>query len=64
MNGLQLLAEIEQSRSCTQVAFLTGCGDVACGIQAMREGAVDYLEKPVDDQRRPGAECEPPSWRA
>ncbi len=51
MNGLQLLAEIKRSMSCAQVVFLTGCGDVACGVQAMREGAVDYLEKPVDDQR-------------
>ncbi len=51
LNGLQLLAEIKQSMSCAQVVFLTGCGAVACGIQAMREGAVDYLEKPADDQR-------------
>lgn len=51
MNGLQLLAEIKRSMSCAQVVFLTGCGDVACGIQAMREGAVNYLEKPADDQR-------------
>jgi FixJ family two-component response regulator len=50
MNGLQLLAEIKQSMSSAQMVFLTGCGDVACGVQAMREGAVDYLEKPIDDQ--------------
>ena len=51
MNGLQLLAAIKQSMSCAQVVFLTGCGDISCAIQAMREGAVDYLEKPADDQR-------------
>jgi FixJ family two-component response regulator len=51
MNGLQLLAEIKRSMSCAQVVFLTGCGDLSCGVQAMREGAVDYLEKPTDDQR-------------
>ena len=33
------------------MVFLTGCGDISCAIQAMREGAVDYLEKPADDQR-------------
>ncbi len=51
MNGLQLLAEIRQSTSCSQVIFMTGRGDLACGVQAMREGAVDYLEKPIDEQR-------------
>jgi two-component system response regulator FixJ len=51
MNGLQLLGEIKHSKSCTHIVFLTGCADISCGVQAMRDGAVDYLQKPADDQR-------------
>ena len=33
------------------IVFLTGHGDVATGVQAMKKGAVDFLTKPVDDER-------------
>ena len=32
------------------IVFLTGHGDVATGVQAMKQGAVDFLTKPVDEQ--------------
>ena len=50
MNGLQLLAEIKQSAPYVSVIFVTGCGDISIGVQAMRDGAIDCLEKPIDDQ--------------
>jgi FixJ family two-component response regulator len=50
MNGLQLLAEIKQSVPFVSIIFVTGRGDISIGVQAMREGAVDCLEKPIDDQ--------------
>jgi RNA polymerase sigma factor (sigma-70 family) len=33
------------------VIFLTGQGDIATGVQAMKLGAADFLTKPVDDER-------------
>lgn len=51
MNGLQLQAEIKRSRSCTQMVFFTGRREISGAVQVMREGAVDCLEKPIDDQR-------------
>ncbi len=51
MNGLQLLRKMKESQRCSQLVFITGCGDISCGVQAMREGAVDCLEKPTDERR-------------
>jgi FixJ family two-component response regulator len=48
-NGLQLLSEVKRADSFTSIIFVTGCGDMSLGIQAMREGAIDCLEKPIDD---------------
>jgi two-component system response regulator FixJ len=50
MNGLQLLAEVRRRAPFVSVVFVTGSGDIAIGVQAMREGAVDCLEKPIDEQ--------------
>jgi FixJ family two-component response regulator len=49
MNGLQLLAEIKGSVPFVSIVFITGHGNMLIGVQAMREGAVDCLEKPFDD---------------
>jgi len=49
MNGLDLLAELGQSAPFVSIVFITGRGEMAIGVQAMREGAVDCLSKPVDD---------------
>jgi FixJ family two-component response regulator len=49
MNGLQLLAEVRQSAPCASVILVTGYNDISIGVQAMREGAVDCLQKPIDD---------------
>lgn len=47
MSGLELLVEVR--RQYPQVAFLlaTGVDDVRVGVQAMKEGADDYLVKPL-----------------
>ncbi len=50
MNGLQLLAEIRRRDPFVSVAFITGHADMSIGVQAMRAGALDCLEKPFDDQ--------------
>jgi FixJ family two-component response regulator len=49
LNGLQLQRELEQMASPLPIVFLTGRGDIADSVQAMKHGATDFLTKPVDD---------------
>ena len=50
MNGLELQAELNRTIPYASIVFITGHGDLSLGMHAMRNGAVDFLEKPVDDQ--------------
>ena len=47
MDGLTLLKEVEQMSPDLPVIILTGHGDVTSAGEAMRYGAVGYLQKPV-----------------
>lgn len=44
-NGLELLSHLQQMGLKTPIIILTGKGDQAIDLQAMRQGAYDYLEK-------------------
>jgi len=49
MSGIELFDRLRQ-RGCTlPVIFLTGHGDVPLAVQAIKDGAFDFLEKPFDD---------------
>ncbi len=48
MDGLELLAAIRQLDGELPVIMITGHGDVVMAVQAMRQGAYDFLEKPVE----------------
>jgi DNA-binding NtrC family response regulator len=48
MDGLELLKAIKKKRPELQVILLTGYATVGKGIEAMKLGAVDFLEKPAD----------------
>ncbi|HET9300674.1 MAG TPA: response regulator transcription factor [Candidatus Polarisedimenticolaceae bacterium] len=48
MTGPQLFDRMEACGLAMPVVFLTGHGDVPTGIRAMKDGAVDFLLKPVD----------------
>ncbi len=50
MDGLQLQQELNRTVPYASIVFITGHGDLSLGMHAMRSGAVDFLEKPVDDQ--------------
>ena len=50
MSGLALLAKLCESGSNIPTIFLTGHGDVPMAVRALKEGAVDFLEKPYNDQ--------------
>lgn len=51
MGGMALQRELSLRDSHLPVIFLTGEGDIATGVQAMKRGAADFLTKPVDDER-------------
>jgi FixJ family two-component response regulator len=48
LDGLALQQELAGSYPALPVIFLTGTGDIARGVQAMKAGAVDFLTKPVN----------------
>lgn len=50
MNGLQLQAELHRTAPFASIVFISGHGDLSLGMHAMRKGAVDFLEKPLDDE--------------
>ena len=50
LDGLALQGALVARDSELPVIFLTGHGDIAMGVQAMKVGATDFLTKPVDDQ--------------
>jgi RNA polymerase sigma factor (sigma-70 family) len=47
-SGLDLQAALQKKGVLLPVVFMTGHGDVASCAKAMRGGAVDFLEKPID----------------
>ncbi len=47
MNGLQLLKEVKEKYPKMPVVMLTGNQDIKTPIQAFRDGAMDYLQKPM-----------------
>ena len=50
MGGLELLARLQEQDSDLPVILLTGHGDVPMAVEAMRDGAYDFLEKPFSPQ--------------
>jgi len=50
MGGLELQQELEQRNVELPIIFITGHGDVSMAVRAMRAGAIDFLEKPFNDQ--------------
>lgn len=47
MSGLGLQRELNKRGYALQIIFVTGHGNVEQSVQAMRMGAVDFLEKPL-----------------
>ena len=48
-SGLELQAALGDARRFLPIIFVTGHGTVAGGVRAMKAGAVDFLQKPVDE---------------
>lgn len=50
ISGLELQEALHQRGSTLPVIFITGHGTVDSAVHAMRAGAIDFLQKPFDDQ--------------
>jgi two-component system response regulator FixJ len=51
MGGLELQARLNDLGVRLPVILMTGHGDVPTAVRAMKAGAVDFIEKPFDDER-------------
>jgi len=51
MSGLELQRELARRKTHAPLILITGHAEVALAVSAMRAGAFDFLEKPVDDER-------------
>jgi FixJ family two-component response regulator len=49
VDGIRLQRELRQQNEVPPIIFITGHGDVPLAVRAMREGAFDFIEKPVRD---------------
>jgi len=47
MGGLELLQQLKGERQTLPAIMITGHGDVATAVEAMKAGAVDFIEKPI-----------------
>jgi len=50
MSGLELQQHLNRRGSMLPVIFITGHGDVPMAVQAMKEGAFEFVQKPFRDQ--------------
>lgn len=51
IDGMALLRRLQSMDSSLPVIMITGHGDVALAVEAMRGGAFDFIEKPFDPER-------------
>jgi two-component system, LuxR family, response regulator FixJ len=49
MSGLELLGKIRSEGSSIPCIVMTGFGEISIAVKAMKAGAVDFLEKPFED---------------
>ena len=50
-SSLDLQEEISKKFSNLPIIFITGLGDVPMSVQALKKGAINFLQKPVDSQQ-------------
>ena len=51
LDGIELLKRMKAQSSPFPILIMTGHGDVPLAVEAMKFGAVDFLEKPFEDDR-------------
>ena len=50
LSGLELQKELAKSNRTLSIIFITGHGSIPLSVQAMKAGAVDFIEKPYEEQ--------------
>lgn len=55
MDGIELQRRLRSQGNTIPVIVITGHGDIALAVDAMKAGAVDFIEKPFDDEVLIGA---------
>jgi FixJ family two-component response regulator len=50
LSGLDLQQGLMEANALIPIIFITGHGDIPMGVKAMKDGAVDFLPKPVKDE--------------
>ena len=63
-NGLDVIAELAKIRPGARAIVLTGYGNIATAVSAVKLGAVDYLAKPADADDITDALLAPPDTKA
>ena len=51
IDGIELLKRMKAARSSCPIVIMTGHGDVPMAVETMKLGAIDFLEKPFEDER-------------
>jgi len=55
IDGMDLLRQLKSNRTSLPVIIMTGHGDIPLAVEAIKLGALDFLEKPFEDERLVGA---------
>jgi len=50
LSGLDLQAELDRAKRTLSIVFISGHGSIPMSVQAIKAGAVDFLEKPFEEQ--------------
>ena len=51
MSGLELQLKLREVGCDLPIIFISGHGDIDMAVNTLKAGAMDFLQKPVDDQR-------------
>lgn len=51
MDGIDLLRQLKKVPKTLPIVIMTGHGDIPLAVEAIKLGAIDFLEKPFEDER-------------